>query len=101
MAGETEMRPAAAMAGIEILDIGGARLRKRQPDRAESCRLEKLFEIGERPALRRRHGRTADQGLEDRNRVHARHIRGYSRSRSLIEVLARVLASTRLTITAQ
>jgi aryl-alcohol dehydrogenase-like predicted oxidoreductase len=97
MAREAEMRSAGAMSGEEIVDVRRAGLRKRHPLAAKAQRLERRLEDTEDALVARRDRRAPDQRLGEGDRID----RGHPRSNSLIEVLARVFSSTRLTITAQ
>ena len=97
VAGEAEIGRRVAEARIEVVDALGA-VAERQAVTGEAERPECGLQHVERALVPRRHARAADQRAGQVDRVD----RGaHSRSSSLIEVLARVLASTRLTMTAQ
>ncbi len=103
MAGEHEVRPAAADARIEVLDVVGAGLRERDALDREAGALEPIGEIGQRSAFRRRHRGTAQEiaGEGDGIGGHDYNAGAQSRSSSLMLVFDRVFSSTRLTMTAQ
>ncbi len=61
MAGEHEIRPAAADARIEVLDVVGSGLGERDALDREAGALEPIGKIGERAAFRRRHRGTAQE----------------------------------------
>ncbi len=103
MAGETEIRRACSKAGIKIVDIAIFLRRKRQPGAAKSYPLECALQNIQRTGIPGRNAGTAHQIGGELNRV----IRGspggdtfLGRNYVLIEVFARVPASTCLTITA-
>src|SRR5579871_796921 len=97
MAGKAQMRPAGAPAGVEVGDLaaGGAEF-EAMANKAE--RVESGDDV-DGAGVKRCHARPADQFGGDGDRVKGRVF--HSRSSSLIAVLARVWASTVLTITAQ
>ena len=98
VAGERDVGAGAAEAGVEVGDRRGARRLEGQAVAAKAEARERALDDVERPGVLGRDARAADQGLGERDRVGQLD---HARSSSLIEVLARVLASTCLTITAQ
>ena len=109
MAREAEVGRACAPPRVEVIDPRSARLLEGQAMAGEAQRLERSLEHVEGAAVRRRDALAADQRARERQRMRERFsarqvLRARPtqlRSSSLIEVLARVPASTRLTITAQ
>ena len=109
MASEAEVGPALAPLGVEIVDRRSSRLLEGQAVAGEAERLESALQHIEGAAVRRCHALAADQRAGKRQRMRERFnarlvlpaLFTQLRSSSLIEVLARVPASTRLTITAQ
>src|SRR5690348_12812075 len=87
------MRAAITEPREQVLDLAEA-----QPPHAKTESLQCLGKHALRARVGRCHGRTADQRLGEGQRVSEV---AQSRSNSLIEVLARVRSSTRLTITQQ
>ncbi len=67
VAGEQQARPLAD-AGVQVLDVRRARLGEDRALDAESGFSENPREVGERPALVRRHGGAADQPLGEGER---------------------------------
>ena len=98
VSGETQIGGALAQSGVQIVDGRGTALLEPQPVTAEAHLIQRPLDDAERALIFGRDARAADQRLRERNRIARRR---HARSSSLIEVLARVLASTRLTITAQ
>ena len=97
MAGKAEMRRGIAQPGIEIVHIA-----ERQAMGGEAQLLQHRFQHIQRAGILRGHRRAADQGLGQSEGVDNDLLKWHqSRNSSLIEVLARVFSSTRLTITAQ
>src|SRR5271165_2921760 len=84
------MRPLPRSFGEEILDLA-----ETQPRDGEAEPLQRADQHDLRAAIRRGDGVAAQQVLGESDRV------DHARSSSLIEVLERVCASTRFTITAQ
>ena len=88
------MRRLIAQPGIKIVDIA-----ERQAMGGETQFFQNRFQHIQGAGILGRHRRAADQGLGQGKGV---NLGGHqSRNNSLIEVLARVFSSTRLTITAQ
>ena len=98
MAGEAEVGRAVAEPGVEVVDIVLGGLGERQPVTGEAEPGQRLLENAERAAVGRRHAGAGDQRAGERDRVDGV---GHVRSSSLSDVLARVPASTCLTMTAQ
>ena len=96
--GKAEIGRPLAHPGVQIADRRRAVLLERQPVAGETQPLQRMLDHVERAVVLRRHARTADQRLRQSDRIGQQR---HARSSSLIEVLARVFASTRLTITAQ
>ena len=109
VAREAEVGPAVAPPRVEVVDRRGARLLEGQAMASKAERLERALEHVERAGIGRRDALAADQRAGERQRMRERFSArqvlsarlAQLRSSSLIEVLARVPASTRLTITAQ
>src|SRR3954453_3522447 len=99
MAGETEIRAAVAQAGGEVGDPLGPVLAEHQSMTGEAQLLQCAGDDVERAFVLRGDARAADQRGGERHRVERKL--AHSRKRSLIEVRARVLSSTFLTMTAQ
>ena len=100
MTGKAEIGPAGPVAGIEVVDLVAAgAAAKDEAVASEANAFQSLGDDGERALVPRRDARPADQPGGERRRSHIRFV--HSRSRSLIEVLARVCSSTFLTMTAQ
>ena len=85
------MRLLIAHPGIEIVDLA-----ELQPVTGETQFLQHRFQHVQCAGIGRRHRSAADQCLGQVEGFHDQ-----SRSNSLIDVLARVFSSTRLTMTAQ
>ena len=98
MAGEGQMPPTLPQLGVEIVDRVGAATLEAQAPAGETQGLQPLLQQVERRAGIGGDGGAAHQRLGQRHGIGGVH---QSRKSSLIEVLARVPASTRLTITAQ
>ena len=98
MAGKGQMGCRIAEPGEQIVDSGLAAGGEPQPLDGKAERRQCFGQHTLRPRIGRRDARTAHQRPGQLDRVGRRH---QSRSSSLIDVLARVLASTRLTMTAQ
>src|SRR5436190_473929 len=109
MAGKAQIRPAITPARVEVGDRLVTFLGEGQRMAGESEPFEPPGDDVERTLILRRHARPADQLGGERDRIdspivmaaHGRRALAHSRSNSLIEVLARVCASTCLTMTAQ
>ncbi len=69
VAGKDQMRRPRADRGKQILDVGGARVRKHQSLRLKPGRSENIGEQVQRAALGRRHRGAGDEGLEAGNGV--------------------------------
>ena len=93
VAGEAEMPPAGAQARVQILDLPVFQAMDREPQAFQCARQYRL-----RSTIGRRDRVAADQFLRQREGVEEVH---QSRSSSLMDVFARVCASTIFTITAQ
>ncbi len=61
MSGKAEVRRTVADAGIEIVDIGGARLAEGDAMDVEAGSFQHIFEHGERAGIGRGYGRAADE----------------------------------------
>ena len=99
MAGETQIGAAVAAAGIEVMDIA-----KDQAVTVEPQLLQCGGNEVERALVLRGDARAADQRGGERRGIDNRRVESrlaHSRNSSLIEVRARVPASTFLTMTAQ
>ena len=79
VAGEHQMRRARADAGVEVLDIGGARLGEGHPVHGEARALQQRFEKAQRAAFRRRHRRAAQQIAGDGDGIGGRSCSGFIR----------------------
>ena len=109
MAGEAKVGPALAPPRVEVVDRCGSRFLEGQAVAGEAERLERALQHVEGAAVRRCDALAADQRAGKRQRMRERFnarlvlpaLFTQLRRSSLIEVLARVPASTRLTITAQ
>src|SRR6185437_9928101 len=75
--GESDVRRVATDARIEIVDIGGAGFGKGDAMRAKAVLLEQRFQHAERAGINRRYGRTADEGLSNREGII--HVPGLTR----------------------
>ncbi len=98
MAGEAEIGRGGAVARIEVVHVRRIGVGEGEAVADEAEPFQHLLQVAERAAFRRGHARAADQVARQFDRVDQI---GQSRKSSLIEVLARVPASTRLMITAQ
>ena len=94
MAGEADVRPAGAQAGEHVLDLTEA-----QPMDGEAQAFQRIRQHVLRAAVSGRHRGASDQRLRQRQRIGSAPAQ--SRNNSLMEVFARVCASTVLTMTAQ
>src|SRR5262245_30090892 len=107
MPGEAEIGRSRAETCVEIVDRIGAVVGVDLAVTGKAERLQSAFKNVERAFVFRRHARPANQIARQRQRVRqpCQFGRGrgiaQSRSNSLMDVLARVWASTRLTMTAQ
>ncbi len=103
MAGEAEIGTALAEARIEIVHLRRVGRLEGQTMANEAQPLELALEQGQRAALVGRDARAADEGARELDDVDEAvgEARAHARSSSLIEVLARVRSSTRLTMTQQ
>ena len=90
VAGEAEMGCFAAALGVKVVDVPEGQARH-----GKAGGFEVLGENALSAGILRRDRGAAEQRLRQRQRIH------HARKSSLIEVLARVCASTRLTMTAQ
>src|SRR5207237_5412921 len=106
--GETQIRAAAAPARVKVRDRLVTLLGEGQRVTGEAEVFEPRRDDAERAFVLRRYARAADQLGGERYRIDRPIMPGgggrllaHSRRRSLIEVLARVCASTCLTMTAQ
>ena len=95
------IRASAADAGVEVVDRRTAGVLEPQPVAGEPQPPQDVGQDVEGAGIDRRHARTANQRLGEGDRLDAHRCAAQSRNNSLIEVLARVFSSTRLTITAQ
>src|SRR5258708_1948647 len=101
LAGKSQTRSSCAELRIRIFDVGGARLAERQTVAGKAERLQGAFEDGERAFVFRRHAGTPDQLARQLDGIEGAGHAIQLLSSSLIDVLARVPASTRFRITAQ
>ena len=79
MSGKADMGRLGTDAGIEVVDIGGARLRKGDAVHVEAGSLQDVLEDAERAGIRRRHRRAANQIAGNREGVtHGRLVPSFS-----------------------
>ncbi len=101
MAGKAEIGRFGAQARIKIFHRRRALGLEAQAMAGKSQLRQRRLQHAQRTGIHRRHRSAANQRLGQRYGIDGRGIGHQSRSNSLIEVLARVFSSTRLTITAQ
>ena len=98
---ELELRESSGNRNVDFFPADLSLIREAQRVASEAQGPQHGGQRLQRALVGRRDARPADQRLGERDGIDGEGVRGQSRSSSLIEVLARVFSSTRLTMTAQ